>query len=240
MTEYYYIEPVFVDPLGIGYSMDEVTSTPQLEWWPSDDLVQSEKGYLVTEKAKTILHKHELTGFETSEIIAGKADEFEPSNRSLPELHLLEITGDPYEDDFGMGYRYNEKRESYGRFLIVSDQSKYLLDRINFDCIDRVEKIDEENSLSSDCELESAIKLFFEKPTKRNRAKVFVRASDRKSDLPLHPDTEIERQINRLPTLLAREYENEEVMSLVEEYSGDPPSEENAVNVLVTFLEDHL
>jgi hypothetical protein len=234
MTEYYYLTPVFVDPYGKGYEdKSKLPEVPKFECWFGDDLVQSYKGYLITDNLKNLLDQRNLSGYRTLPTEVTKIDEFNGTDpeTTLPDFHVLKITGEGYSDDFGTGYVYNDGE--YSESLIVSDRAMDLLDEINLDNAHDVEHIDDEDILLPDTGLEESAKLVLEEPNKRNLAKLSKRAIERETVDDIGTGSQIERLSD-----LFLEYDDDHLVHAIADSDYEQPSKEDAVSRLLELIEE--
>lgn len=236
MDNWYQIKPVYVDPARRGYALGEKVDSPHLEWWPGDDLLQWDKGYLITTALKRRLEKTDLTGYDISQTTVETSETFDDEYPNVtPDVYLFEIVGEGCRDDFGSSRIYRDGNKRYVEAFIVSERGLEVIAEGDFDHVHEVECISEDDVFPSDLDLAGAIRLLFENPTDQNVAKVTTLLLDR--DIPLHPDDKIDRKIGELSTLFVMEYELAEIVSLVERYDGNPPARGDAVSRLFALFE---
>lgn len=259
MSEWYYVEPVFVDPDGWGYDVSEDSVSPDprrldpadqrvdgsdepatvyVEWCPGDDFVQSHRGFLISDVLKEVLVERELTGYEIAPIHVAKEAEFERDSPDVtpPAYHLLIVTGTGYRDDVGLGTAYAESMvaSGYGTELVLSGEALDCFLTSDLSNAHYMERLDERDILEPDAGLEDAIRDAFDDPTERAVERVSTLSTDRSLD----DDADSRATVARLSNLLSWKTDTDDVVRWLEASEGPSPAEADAVDRLVELVAD--
>jgi hypothetical protein len=127
VAKYFVIEPEVAGSLGPDTVMESGLHPPkvtelhyELSGWLGDDILESFPCFVVTDRARQVLEKQELSGFEFWPVKISTTETFRElyPTRELPTFYWLRVVGRAGEEDFGLAEDHR---------LVVSERA---LDRL--------------------------------------------------------------------------------------------------------------